>query len=464
MADPNKKFWHSSEFTGAGQAQEALAQSAFLNMTTNATGYSYEAKARVITKPLAMSNRNAAGENNTPSSTPCSRIPGRDRACKEAARAVAAVEAADPVERFGVHKFFARIELEGASPSEHELISNVCSISTASDKLTTACNTGLHVLCYTKPMTTPMPKIGDIVRVQLRVGDVGRDLQHADFTGLEQVSEISEVTIGGSLSCAATLESTMKAIFDDTYIGSRPHTSLGANQAMHVTEMPEGDRTINLIVIHFTAGGCGSGRAQQTIGQFAAGMQGKYKPEGVAVPCRPGASLPNVSGKTIVCQHRPAVYADIGGYALEEKRMTSIHYAVDQGGNVVQGVLEKDVATHAGGSTDRRAIGIEINGSDDLERHPECSPSMFTPTLMNALVRLVREIAARHNIPLDRQHIKGHDELTSPAHRRDPGTFPERQIAAVGHESGWKWDIFMNALKNGTQLAQDQTSGDVTAA
>ena len=464
MTQANKKFWDSSEFTGAGQALEAQQQSAFLNMTTNATGYNYLVKARVITKPLPMSDSDAAGENNTPSSTPCSRIPGKDLACKEAERAVAAVEAAEQAKRFGVHKFFARIELEGASPSEHELISNVCSISTASDKLTTASNIGLHVLCYTRPMATAMPKIGDTIRMQLRVGDVGRDLQHSDFAGLEQVSEISEATIGGSLSCQATLVSTMKDIFDDTYTGSRPHTSLGADQAMHVTEVPEGDRTINLIVIHFTAGRCGSGAAQRTIDQFAAGMMGKYKPEGVVVPCTPGDRVPNVSGKDIVCQHRPTIYADIGGYALEEKRKTSIHYAIDQGGNVVQGVLEKDIATHAGGSNDRRAIGIEINGSDDLVRHPECSPSMFTPTLMNALVRLVREIAARHNIPLDRQHIKGHDELTSAAHRRDPGTFPERQIAAVGRESGWKWDIFMSALKNGTQLAQDQTSGDVTAA
>ena len=238
MTQANKKFWDSSEFTGAGQALEAQQQSAFLNMTTNATGYSYLVKARVITKPLPMSDSDAAGENNTPSSTPCSRIPGKDLACKEAERAVAAVEAAEQAKRFGVHKFFARIELEGASPSEHELISNVCSISTASDKLTTASNIGLHVLCYTRPMTTTMPKIGDTIRMQLRVGDVGRDLQHSDFAGLEQVSEISEATIGGSLSCQATLESTMKDIFDDTYTGDSDTPP--CEPANHMTYTPSG--------------------------------------------------------------------------------------------------------------------------------------------------------------------------------------------------------------------------------
>lgn len=58
----------------------------------------------------------------------------------------------------------------------------------------------------------------------------------------------------------------------------------------------------------------------------------------------------------------------------------------------------------------------------------------FTPSQIDSLVLLVSDIASRYDIPLDRNHIIGHDEI-DPGRKVDPGpAFP--------------WDDFMTRLKS----------------
>lgn len=100
---------------------------------------------------------------------------------------------------------------------------------------------------------------------------------------------------------------------------------LGGNQAIWFT--PTNGREIKQIVLHITAGRAGPGRAQATIDYFA--------------------------GKR-------------GTEILNGKRTVSIHYAIDQGGTIVQGVEEKDIAYHAG-NANANTIGIEMTGNPGID-------------------------------------------------------------------------------------------------
>lgn len=101
----------------------------------------------------------------------------------------------------------------------------------------------------------------------------------------------------------------------------------------------------------------------------------------------------------------------------------SAHYVVRNDGHVAQIVGEADTAWHAGNSWfNDHSVGIEIEKSD--ESNPD-----FTPEEYYAAASLACGIAARHDIPLDRQHVIGHNEVPGSTHT-DPGPT-------------WGWDHFM---------------------
>lgn len=97
----------------------------------------------------------------------------------------------------------------------------------------------------------------------------------------------------------------------------------------------------------------------------------------------------------------------------------SSHYGVSKTGEVVQWVQDGDTAWHAGTmhkpsaalvkeraplNPNKYTIGIECEGKGADEP---------TPELLDALVGLVKQLAAVHGIPLDREHIIGHREIRS---------------------------------------------------
>ncbi|MEE1795618.1 peptidoglycan recognition family protein [Streptomyces sp. BE308] len=114
---------------------------------------------------------------------------------------------------------------------------------------------------------------------------------------------------------------------------------------------------------------------------------------------------------------------------------TSAHYVVrSSDGHVTQMVKNKDVAWQAGNwYLNTHSIGIEQEG------FAAEGAKWYTPEMYRATAKLVRHLAARYDIPLDRQHIIGHDGVppTSASGTKnmhwDPGPY-------------WDWNRFMALL------------------
>ncbi|MFV5998052.1 N-acetylmuramoyl-L-alanine amidase [Streptomyces sp. NPDC056231] len=122
-------------------------------------------------------------------------------------------------------------------------------------------------------------------------------------------------------------------------------------------------------------------------------------------------------------------------------KQTSAHYVVRSGdGHVTQMVKNKDVAWQAGNwYVNTHSIGIEQEGVA-VE-----GATWYTPEMYNSTAKLVRYLADKYDIPLDRQHIIGHDGVppTSAAGTRnmhwDPGPY-------------WDWNRFMALLGKPTTV------------
>ncbi|MFJ9558880.1 N-acetylmuramoyl-L-alanine amidase [Streptomyces fuscichromogenes] len=130
---------------------------------------------------------------------------------------------------------------------------------------------------------------------------------------------------------------------------------------------------------------------------------------------------------------------------------TSAHYVMRSAdGAVTQMVPTKDIAFHAGNySTNLHSIGIEHEG------YAVQGATWYTEAQYEATAYLVKYLSMRYDIPLDRQHILGHDNVAGPASgyvsgmHWDPGT-------------SWDWQHFMDLL--GAPLEGDQGVGRVGSA
>ncbi|YCK36471.1 N-acetylmuramoyl-L-alanine amidase [Actinomadura sp. ATCC 39365] len=120
-----------------------------------------------------------------------------------------------------------------------------------------------------------------------------------------------------------------------------------------------------------------------------------------------------------------------GGYQgipsmVGNPRYVSWHYTVrSRDGHVAQHVPTKDIAWHAGNwDFNTRSIGIEHEGY--LARG-----SWYTEAMYRSSARLVRYLAGRYGIPLDRAHILGHDNV--------PGATAQA-VAGMHEDPGPYWD------------------------
>ena len=107
------------------------------------------------------------------------------------------------------------------------------------------------------------------------------------------------------------------------------------------------------------------------------------------------------------------------GWLRNPLSRVSAHYLIDRDGTTYQLVDEDKVAWHAGLSFWRGlsglnaySIGIElVNLNNGKDPYPEAQ--------CEACARLVADICRRWQIPVDRQHIVGHYEI-SPGRKTDP--------------------------------------------
>ncbi|TDE34895.1 N-acetylmuramoyl-L-alanine amidase [Nonomuraea mesophila] len=112
---------------------------------------------------------------------------------------------------------------------------------------------------------------------------------------------------------------------------------------------------------------------------------------------------------------------------VRNPKYVSWHYTIrSRDGHVAQHVATNDIAWHAGNwDVNTRSIGIEHEG------YLAKGGAWYTEAMYRASARLVRFLAAKHDIPLDRAHILGHDNV--------PGTTPAT-VAGMHEDPGPYWD------------------------
>lgn len=109
-------------------------------------------------------------------------------------------------------------------------------------------------------------------------------------------------------------------------------------------------------------------------------------------------------------------------------------------GHVTQHVKNRDVAWHAGNwDINARSVGLEHEG---FLAEPD---AWFTEAMYRSSARLVRHLAEKYDIPLDREHILGHDNV--------PGASP-KAIKGMHSDPGpyWDWRHYFKLL--GAPFAQ----------
>ncbi|MFD5542203.1 N-acetylmuramoyl-L-alanine amidase [Streptomyces sp. NPDC127079] len=120
---------------------------------------------------------------------------------------------------------------------------------------------------------------------------------------------------------------------------------------------------------------------------------------------------------------------------VQDPTEASWHYSVrSSDGHITQHVRTKDEAWHSGSKfVNARSIGVEHEG---FLAHPG---TWYTEQMYRSSARLVRFLAKKYGIPMDRQHIFGHDNVPAPTAdsipemHEDPGPF-------------WDWRHYFDLL------------------
>ncbi|MFF4350244.1 N-acetylmuramoyl-L-alanine amidase [Streptomyces sp. NPDC001530] len=120
---------------------------------------------------------------------------------------------------------------------------------------------------------------------------------------------------------------------------------------------------------------------------------------------------------------------------VQDPTEASWHYSVrSSDGHITQHVRTKDTAWHSGNQfVNARSIGIEHEG---FLTQPN---AWYSEQMYRASARLVRYLAKKYGVPLDRQHIFGHDNVPAPTAgsipdmHDDPGPF-------------WDWRHYFDLL------------------
>ncbi|MEU5772862.1 N-acetylmuramoyl-L-alanine amidase [Streptomyces venezuelae] len=121
-------------------------------------------------------------------------------------------------------------------------------------------------------------------------------------------------------------------------------------------------------------------------------------------------------------------------------------------GHIAQHVKAKDVAWHAGNwYVNAKSIGLEHEG---FLTAPD---TWYTEAMYRTSARLVKYLAKKYDIPLDRQHILGHDNVQGtvtssiPGMHTDPGPY-------------WDWQHYFTLLGKPFHRTAGRDGGVVTVA
>lgn len=142
---------------------------------------------------------------------------------------------------------------------------------------------------------------------------------------------------------------------------------------------------------------------------------------------------------------RVVIHVTEGSYAVALKVFgdpghgAATHYVIRaEDGHVAQTVRELDVAFHAGNREwNERSVGIEHEGFVDR-------PETLTDVMYRSSAKLTADICLRYDIPVDREHIVGHNEVPEADHT-DPGPH-------------WDWPRYMRLVRKAHAAAERRAS------
>ncbi|HEX6337761.1 MAG TPA: peptidoglycan recognition family protein [Jiangellaceae bacterium] len=149
--------------------------------------------------------------------------------------------------------------------------------------------------------------------------------------------------------------------------------------------------------------------------------------------------------------HDAEGYFDGTTRLAQDKNWVSWHYTLrSSDGHIAQHLKAKDVGWHAGNwFVNAKSIGLEHEG------FAAAQGTWYTEAMYRTSAKLVRYLALRLDIPIDRHHIIGHDNVQgiTPAYVRgmhwDPGPY-------------WDWAHYFELLKAPFKSTGTPTSGLVT--
>ncbi|GGV04320.1 amidase [Streptomyces filipinensis] len=136
---------------------------------------------------------------------------------------------------------------------------------------------------------------------------------------------------------------------------------------------------------------------------------------------------------------------------VQDPTYVSWNYTVrSTDGLIAQHVKAKDVAWHAGNwDVNARSIGIEHEG---FLADPD---AWYTEAMYRSSARLVKYLSERYGIPLDRQHILGHDNVPGPTASSVPGMHTDPGPY-------WDWRHYFQLLGHPFRRSPGKSSGLVT--
>ncbi len=128
--------------------------------------------------------------------------------------------------------------------------------------------------------------------------------------------------------------------------------------------------------------------------------------------------------EAIVIHIAEGPFTAIGNWFKNPASQVSAHYGVSKVGEIDQYVAEDNSAWHAGNIAHSTwsllKAGVNPNWYTIGIEHAGFADDPWTNVMYQASANLVREIAQRHSIPLDRDHIIGHREIYG--HKTCPGS------------------------------------------
>ena len=117
------------------------------------------------------------------------------------------------------------------------------------------------------------------------------------------------------------------------------------------------------------------------------------------------------------------------GLIQKPDRFVSWHYTVRSAdGHVAQHVATHNVAAHAGNwYINMHSVGVEHEG------YAAGQGAWYTESLYRSSAALMKYLAAKYGVQLDRDHVVGHEEFQSTNYKWDPGPY-------------WDWERYMRLL------------------